>query len=89
MLKKERKTFINGLNSVLEYISNKEVFMSKLKLSIKANYCKTLDFDCYINDFMATCDEETILTDEGYELIKNKYEKEIQEFINNQTTGGK
>ena len=29
---------------------------------------------------MATCDLECILTDKGYEQIKNKYEKEIQEF---------
>lgn len=84
MSKEERKTFIKGMNAVLPYVGNKEAFMSKLKFSVKANYCKNLDFDCCINDFMAACDAETILTDEGYEILKYKYEKELQEFIDEQ-----
>ena len=84
MSKEERNTFIKGMNTVLPYVGHKEAFMSKLKFSVKANCCKNLDFDCCINDLMAACDAETILTDEGYELIKNKYEKEIQEFIDEQ-----
>lgn len=87
MSKEERKTFIVGMNTVLPYVRNKETFMSKLKFSVKSNYCKNLDFDCCLNDIMATSDAETILTTEGYEIIKNKYEKEIQEFIDEQVAG--
>ena len=44
--------------------------------------CKTIDFDCYINDFMCGSESECVLTDEGYSKIQNKYKKEIEEFIN-------
>ena len=80
MSKENRNTFIKGMNLVLPYIRNKEIFMSNLKFSVKSNWCRQLDYDCFIHDFMATCDLECILTDKGYEQIKNKYEKEIQEF---------
>ena len=77
----ERLTFIKGMNQVLPYVVNREQFISRIKFSLKENLCKTLDFDCWVNDFMAVSKEDTILSDEGYENIKKKYEKEIDELI--------
>ena len=69
------------MNQVLPYVANREQFISRIKFSLKDNLCKTLDFDCLVNDFMAYSEAETILSDEGYEIIKKKYTKEIDEFI--------
>ena len=77
----ERLVFIKGMNTVLPYVGNRENFMSHLKFSMKENMCKTLDFDCWVNDFMAMSDTDCILTDEGYEVIKNKYSKEIDDLL--------
>ena len=77
----ERLTFIKGMNAVLPYVGNRENLMSHLKFSMKENRCKTLDFDCWVNDFMAMSDADCILTDEGYEVIKNKYCKEIDDLL--------
>ena len=48
---------------------------------MKDNLCRTLDFDCWVNDFMAVSRNEIILSDEGYEILKKKYAKEINELI--------
>ena len=40
-----------------------------------------MDLDCWINDFMAAGDEDIILTEEGYKIIKDKYRKEIDKFF--------
>lgn len=77
----ERLTFIKGMNQVVPYVANREQFISRIKFSLKNNLCKTLDFDCWVNDFMAVSEMDTILSDEGYEIIKKKYEKEIDELI--------
>ena len=77
----ERLTFIKGMNAVLPYVGNRENLMSHLKFSMKENRCKTLDVDCWVNDFMAMSDADCILTDEGYEVIKNKYSKEIDDLL--------
>ena len=77
----ERLTFIKGMNQVLPYVANREQFISRIKFSLKENLCKTLDFDCWVNDFMAYSEAETILSDEGYEILQKKYTKEIDELI--------
>ena len=77
----DRLTFIKGMNAVLPYVGNKENFMSHLKFSMKENCCKTLDFDCWVNDFMAMSEADCILTDEGYDVIKTKYTKEIDTML--------
>ena len=77
----ERLTFIKGMNQVLPYVANREQFISKIKFSLKDNLCKTLDFDCWVNDFMAVSKDETILSEEGYEILKKKYAKEIDDLI--------
>ena len=69
------------MNTVLPYVGNRENFMSHLKFSMKENRCKTLDFDCWVNDFMAMSEADCILTNEGYEVIKNKYSKEIDDLL--------
>ena len=86
MSDENRKTFINGMNEVLPYVGNKNSFMGRLKFSVKHNWCKTLDYDCLMNDFMATCKEECVLTDEGYDIIKSKYEKEFHDFVDEMNT---
>lgn len=77
----ERLTFIKGMNEVLPFVANREVFMSHIKYSMKENRCKNLDFDCWVNDFMAMSEADSILTAEGYESIKNKYSKEIEKLL--------
>lgn len=78
----DKMDFIKGMNKVLPYIKNKDAFIERIKYSMKNNMCKTIDFDCYINDFMCGSESECVLTDEGYSEIQNKYKKEIEEFIN-------
>ena len=77
----ERMTFIKGMNDVIPYVQNRDVFISHIKYSLKDNLCKTLDFDCWVNDFMAYSESESILTEEGYRIIMAKYDKEITELI--------
>lgn len=77
----ERLTFIKGMNDVLPFVANREVFMSHIKYSMKENRCRNLDFDCWVNDFMAMGEADSILTTEGYEVIKNKYSKEIEKLL--------
>ena len=77
----ERLLFVKGMNSVLPYVKNEETFFSRIKVSMKENLCKTIDFDCYINDLMAFGEADSILTDEGYRAIGEKYNKEIEAFI--------
>lgn len=48
---------------------------------MKENRCKTLDFDCWVNGFMAMSEADCILTDDSYEAIKDKYSKEIDDLI--------
>ena len=84
MSKEKRKTFVTGMNMVLPFVENKETFMSKLKFSLKSNECKTLDYDCWINDFMSVNKADCILTSKGYEILKKKYAKKISDFIEEQ-----
>lgn len=73
--------FVRGMNQVLPYVKNKDVFFNRIKYSMKKNLCRTIDFDCYINDLMAFSEADSILTDEGYHAIGEKYNTEIQAFI--------
>ena len=59
--------------------------ITHIKFYMKENLCRQLDFDCWVNDFMAMSKDECILTDNGYEVIKNKYSAEIDAFINDMT----
>ena len=48
---------------------------------MKDNLCKTLAFDCLVNDLMAYSKSECILSDEGFNTLKEKYNSELNEFI--------
>ena len=77
----ERLIFREGMNQVLPYVVNREQFISRIKFSLKDNLCRMLDFDCWVNDFMAVSKSDIILSDEGYEILKKKYAKEIDTLI--------
>ena len=77
----DRLEFIKGINDVLPYVSNKENFMSHIKFSIKQNICHTIDFDCWVHDFMTFSKSDCILKEEGYEIIKHKYQNRIDELL--------
>ena len=70
-------TFIKGMIEVLPYVSNRENFISKIKRSMKEHNCKHIALDCWVNDLIATDDTDLILSNEGFEALKQKYEKEI------------
>ena len=74
-------TFIKGMNEVLPYVSNRENFISNIKSSMKEHHCRHLALDCWVNDLMAADDEDRILSDEGFEALKQKYEKEIDAIL--------
>jgi transposase len=87
MSEKERQIFITGMNAVLPYVKNKDAFMSRLKYSVKSNWCKQLDYDCWMNDCL---EPDSILTEKGYELIGKKYADQIYETFQEMTeTDGK
>ncbi len=69
------------INEVIPHVINPESFISHLKYSVKSNLCSDLAFDCLINDFMAVSKEDIILSDEGYETFRERYNKELKEFI--------
>lgn len=77
----DRLEFIKGINTVLPYVADSENFISHIKFSVKQNMCSTIDFDCWVHDYMASVSSECILTDEGYNVIKQKYQKQINELI--------
>ena len=77
----DKLTFIKGMNKVLPYVKHTHTFIKCIKYSMKTNMCKTIDFDCYVNDFMAFDESEYILSDEGYKILQVKYADEIEKFI--------
>ena len=77
----ERLTFIKGVNNVLPYVADNENFISHIKFSLKQNICKTIDFDCWVHDYMSADSSEYILTGEGYDVIKQKYQNQINALL--------
>ena len=77
----ERLTFIKGVNNVLPYVADSENFISHIKFSLKQNTCKTIDFDCWVHDYMSADSSEYILTGEGYDVIKQKYQNQINALL--------
>lgn len=76
----EKAVFIKGMNEVLPYVANRDKFISSIKYSMKQDFCQKIALDCWLNDSMALSDEETILSQEGFRIIGEKYSKEINEF---------
>lgn len=81
----DRLIFIKGINEVLPYIANREIFIKYIKTSMKTNICKTIALDCWIKDFMNVDNSDNILTDEGFEHFKTKYKNDIDNIIINIT----
>lgn len=77
----DRLIFIKGVNNVLPYVADNENFISHIKFSLKQNMCRTIDFDCWVHDYMSAGSSEYILTDEGYEVIKQKYQSRIDTLL--------
>lgn len=86
MSKEKRKAFIHAVNTVLPYVKNKDAFMERLKFSVKANWCKQLDYDCLMNDFMTDSSGDVILSAEGYNAIQKKYKEVMHDYLNQQIT---
>ena len=77
----DRLTFIKGINDVLPHVEDNKNFIANIKFSLKQNMCKTIDFDCWVHDYMAVSKTDCILTDEGYEIIKQKYKNRIDKLL--------
>ena len=78
----ERQIFRTGINEVLPYVKHRENFMSHIKYSMKTDLCENFAFDCLVNDLMAMTDADCILNDEGYEILRNRYKRELNDFLN-------
>lgn len=78
----DKMIFIKGMNEVLPFVTNKEKFISNIKYSMKNDFCKNLALDCWINDYMANDDTECILSDEGFDFFRKKYELNIESIFN-------
>ena len=78
----ERLVFIKGMNEVLPYVADREIFISHIKFSMKENLCRNLALDCWFEDLVNPEQESCILTQKGFEYFKNKYEKEIEVMLN-------
>lgn len=77
----ERQIFKTGINEVLPYVKHRENFMSHIKYSMKTDLCENFAFDCLVNDLMAMTDADCILSDEGYEILRNRYKRELNDFL--------
>ncbi|MCR5608926.1 MAG: IS21 family transposase [Lachnospiraceae bacterium] len=80
---KAKSIFIKSINEVLPYINNKEQFISHIKYSMKSDYCKTIAFNCLIEDTMRMDESSNILTDEGIQYFSKKYEDEMYDYYEN------
>ena len=49
---------------------------------MKASMCKNIALDCWMEDLMCMDNSPSLLTDEGFEHFKKKYEREIDELMN-------
>ena len=78
----DRLVFVKGMNEVLPYVNDRERFIAHIKFSMKANVCKNIALDCWMEDLMCMDDSPGLLTDEGFEHFKKKYEREIDELMN-------
>lgn len=78
----DRLVFVRGMNEVLPYVNDRERFIAYIKFSMKANMCENIALDCWMEDLMCMDNSPSLLTNEGFEHFKKKYEKEIDELIN-------
>ena len=78
----DRLVFIKGMNEVLPYVADREIFISHIKFSMKENLFRNLALDCWLEDLMNPEQTSCILTPKGFKHFKKKYEKEIDVMLN-------
>ena len=78
----DRLVFIKGMNEVLPYVADREIFISHIKFSMKENLCRNLALDCWLEDLMNAERASCILTQKGFDHFKKKYKKEIEIMLN-------
>lgn len=75
----DKVTFRKGINEVLPYIADRELFISHIKYSMKSDMCRNLAYDCVMEDCMRMDNSPSILRRDGFEHLYDKYKDKIYE----------
>ena len=78
----DKVTFRKGINEVLPYIADRELFISHIKYSMKSDMCRNLAYDCVMEDCMRMDNSPSILRKDGFEFLYDKYKDKIYTRIN-------
>ena len=70
-------TFRKGINEVLPYIADRELFISHIKYSMKSDMCRNLAYDCVMKDCTHMDNSPSILRKDGFEFLYDKYKDKI------------
>ena len=73
----DKVTFRKGINEVLPYIDDRELFISHIKYSMKSDMCRNLAYDCVMEDCMRMDNSPSILCKDGFEFLYDKYKDKI------------
>ena len=73
----DKVTFRKGINEVLPYIADRELFISHIKYSMKSDMCRNLAYDCVMEDCMRMDNSPSILCKDGFEFLYDKYKDKI------------
>lgn len=73
----DKVTFRKGINEVLPYIADLELFISHIKYSMKSDMCRNLAYDCVMEDYMHMDNSPSILRKDGFEFLYDKYKNKI------------
>lgn len=57
-----RLVFVRGMNEVLPYVNDRERFIAYIKFLMKANMCKNIALDCWMEDLMCMDNSPSLLT---------------------------
>ena len=77
----DKVTFRKGINEVLPYIDDRELFISHIKYSMKSDMCRNLAYDCVMEDCMRMDNSPSILCKDGFEFLYDKYKDKIYKDI--------
>ena len=58
----DRLVFVRGMNEVLPYVNDRERFIAYIKFLMKANMCKNIALDCWMEDLMCMDNSPSLLT---------------------------
>lgn len=73
----DKRTFRKGINEVLPYIADRELFISHIKYSMKSDMCRNLAYGCVMEDCMHMDNSPSILRKDGFEFLYDKYKDKI------------